>query len=123
VACDLMSISPKLSNSTPPAERDPHWRRRHAQARHAPDVIRRLTAEYDYQLKFVVDDVEDCREVQSYLDEFPEIDRRRVMLMPQAIDMETLTQKTLWLDPYCRLHGFHLCRRRQIEWFGAARGK
>ena len=55
VACDLMSISPKLSNSTPSPQRDPHWSRRHALARHAPEVIRRLTAEYDYQLKFVID--------------------------------------------------------------------
>ena len=42
VACDLMSISPKLSNSTPSPERDPRWARRHDLNRHAPEVIRRL---------------------------------------------------------------------------------
>ena len=30
VACDLMSISPKLSNSTPSAAQAGRWRRRHA---------------------------------------------------------------------------------------------
>ena len=36
VACDLMSISPKLSNSTPSPEHEPHWHRIHAVHRHAP---------------------------------------------------------------------------------------
>ena len=122
VACDLMSISPKLSNSTPPPELDPHWTWRHTLGRHAPDVIRRLTAEHDYQLKFVVDDTEDCREVETYFDEFPEIDRNRVMLMPQGVDAGALAEKAAWLVPYCAEHGFQFCPRRQIEWFGAVRG-
>ena len=42
VACDLMSISPKLSNSTPPPRASRRWRRRHERPRHVPDVIRRL---------------------------------------------------------------------------------
>ena len=44
VACDLMSISPKLGNSTPSVARDPRWSRRHERVRHAPDVIRSLIA-------------------------------------------------------------------------------
>src|SRR4029077_17421792 len=51
VECDLMSISPKLSNSTPSTDRDPRWNRRHEQSRHVPEVMRRLLAEYPYQLK------------------------------------------------------------------------
>ena len=122
VECDLMSISPKLSNSTPPPELDPQWTWRHTLGRHAPDVIRRLTAEYDHQLKFVIDCLEDCREVEQYLEEFPEIDRSRVMLMPQGIDAEVLAEKADWLAPYCTELGFQFCPRRQIEWFGAERG-
>ena len=123
VACDLMSISPKLSNSTPPPEQDPQWTWRHTLQRHAPEVIRRLTAEYDYQLKFVIDRPEDCREVETYLAEFPEIQRSRVMLMPQGVDADVLAEKAAWLAPYCATHGFQFCPRRQIEWFGAAAGK
>jgi len=122
VACDLMSISPKLSNSTPPPELDPHWTWRHTLNRHAPEVIRRLLAEYDCQLKFVVDCPDDCREVEEYLAEFPEVERRRVMLMPQGVEAEVLTEKAVWLEPYCADHGFTFCPRRQIEWFGAQRG-
>jgi 7-carboxy-7-deazaguanine synthase len=134
VTCDLMSISPKLSNSTPPwdrlptcpaesSERDARWAERHEQHRHAPEVIRRLTAEYDCQLKFVVDCPDDCREVERYLAEFPEIERSRVMLMPQGTQCDVLTEKAAWLAPYCAAHGLSFCPRRQIEWFGAQRGR
>ena len=122
VECDLMSISPKLSNSTPPAERDPRWRRRHEQSRHAPEVIRRLLGEYEYQLKFVVDSPSDCDDVERYLEEFPEVDRRRVLLMPQGTDLKSLEARREWLEPLCRERGLRYCPRRHIEWYGHTRG-
>jgi len=92
VACDLMSISPKLSNSTPWAE-DSTWAVRHERRRHAPDVIRRLVAEFAYQLKFVIATPADCDEVDRYLAALPEIDRGRVMLMPMGTEPEELAEK------------------------------
>ena len=59
VACDLMSISPKLSNSTPEGV----FRAQHERLRLQPDVLRRLMAEYDYQLKFVIAREDDIGEV------------------------------------------------------------
>lgn len=123
VACDLMSISPKLSNSGPLPQEESGWAERHARRRHAPEVIRRLLAEYDCQVKFVVDCPEDCREVEAYLGDFPEVEPHRVMLMPQGTDVVTLAQKTPWLTECCAAHGWTLCPRRQIEWFGGARGR
>ena len=123
VACDLMSISPKLSNSTPRAERDARWAQHHATHRYAPNVICRLIAEYDCQLKFVIDCPADCDEVLAYLTALPEIERSRVMLMPQGVDAESLVQKTLWIEPFCVAHGLTFCPRRQIEWFGSERGR
>ena len=122
VSCDLMSISPKLANSTPPPDRDARWSRRHERTRHAPEVVRRLLAEYEYQLKFVIDTREDCREVERYIAAFPEIRRERVLLMPQGTDYQELARKTTWLDPYCREHDFGFCPRKQIEWFGLVPG-
>jgi 7-carboxy-7-deazaguanine synthase len=123
VVCDLMSISPKLSNSTPPPDGDPRWTWRHELNRHAPEVIGRLTAEYDYQMKFVVDKPGDCREIDSYLAALPEIDRGRVMLMPQGVDPAELAEKNQWIESYCVAHGYVFCPRRHIEWFGSTRGK
>ena len=122
VACDLMSISPKLSNSTPPPDRDAQWTWRHTLHRHAPEVIRRLVAQYDCQLKFVIDRPEDFDEVETYLADFPEIRRDQVLLMPQGVEAEALAEKAVWLVPYCDEQGYGFCPRRQVEWFGAQRG-
>ena len=122
VVCDLMSISPKLSNSRPSAESHPDWAARHETRRHCADVIRRLVADYDYQVKFVVDRPEDFAEIEAYLTEFPEIDRGRAMLMPQGTDRRELAERAEWIRPYCEQHGLQYCARRQVEWFGQRRG-
>ncbi len=119
--CDLMSVSPKLSNSTPTGQATPKWRLRHDHTRHVPDVIRRLIREHTYQFKFIVDDQNDCEEVLQYLEEFPEIDRGRVMLMPLGTDAQQLSRIGEWLQPYCVEHSFQFCPRRQIEWYGLTR--
>jgi 7-carboxy-7-deazaguanine synthase len=122
VACDLMSISPKLANSTPALETAGRWRHRHDQARRAPGVIERLTADFSYQVKFVIDRRDDCEDVEQYLAAAPGIRRERVLLMPQGVDAEALDQRRRWLEPYCREAGLGFCPRRQIEWFGPVRG-
>src|SRR5579863_6255219 len=61
VQCDLMSISPKLSNSTPEGE----WAKQHDRIRIRIDVIQRLMDLCDYQLKFVVSQPEDLDEIRD----------------------------------------------------------
>jgi len=46
VSCDLMSISPKLKNSTPTGS----WAERHERLRIQPGVLGELMARYEYQL-------------------------------------------------------------------------
>jgi len=122
VSCDLMSISPKLSNSTPSEQLAGKWSRRHERSRHVPQVIRRLIAQYAYQFKFVVESPSDCDEVEDYLRAIPDIDRARVLLMPQGIDADRLDEQAAWLEPYCLAAGLGYCPRKQIEWFGPVRG-
>ncbi len=122
VECDLMSISPKFASSAPDAKAEPRWHRRHERERHRPGVIRRLIADYEYQLKFVVDSRDDLDEVQKYVTEFPEINRERVLLMPQGTAHESLEERAEWLKPFCEAEGFVFCPRKQIEWFGPVRG-
>ena len=97
VACDLMSISPKLSNSTPPPEWDPQWTWRHTLNRHAPEVIRRLTAEYDCQLKFVIDSPADCRS-RAYQRSSPRSSRAGSCSCPRA-STPTDWRRKPWLAP------------------------
>ncbi len=121
LACDLMSISPKTRNSLPDAATHPQWHQRHEETRFAPDVIRRMIDQYDYQIKFVVVARSDIAEILEWLASFPEIDPARVYLMPEGITTERLNKTTQWLQPECRDQGFQFCPRRQIEWFGNAR--
>lgn len=122
VECDLVSISPKLSNSTPDPTRAGVWHGRHESSRHRPDAIRALVSRYPYQLKFVVDQPSDGQEVLDYLKEFPEIEHERVLLMPQGISQDDLAEKEPWIQTFGELHGFKLCRRMHIVWFGNQRG-
>ncbi|MEW4452594.1 7-carboxy-7-deazaguanine synthase QueE [Bremerella sp. JC817] len=120
--CDLMSISPKLSNSAPNPDEHPRWHRRHEQTRDQIDVVRRLLDEFPYQLKFVIDRQPDCDEVLAYLDRLPQLDRSRVFVMPQGIEQQQLETIGVWLQPWAEEHQLQLCQRKQIEWFGFARG-
>lgn len=123
VACDLMSISPKLAGSTPSAAEHSYWNRRHARERHRPRVIRRLLAEHPtYQLKFVIDAPSDLDDVDQWLARFPGVSRDRVLLMPQGTDLAQLEARSAWLRPYCESHGLVFCPRKHIEWFGLVRG-
>lgn len=120
--CDLMSISPKMAGSGPRPDQDQRWTLRHERTRFAPDVIRQLAREYTYQVKFVIDSPADCDEVETWLGEFPEIDRSRVLLMPQGTDAASLAERSMWLAPYCEKQRLTFCPRRHIEWFGFTRG-
>ncbi len=120
--CDLMSISPKLSSSGPDPERHAHWARRHERQRFQPEVLSRLMAEYDYQLKFVVDRVADVAEVDAMIATLAGVTADRVLLMPQGRTMDEMASRSLWLAELCHERGWALCPRRQLEWFGPVRG-
>ena len=119
---DLMSISPKLANSTPSVDRSATWSKRHEELRHRPVVIRSLIAESRYQLKFVIDVPSDVAQVEEWLAEFPEIERGRVWLMPQATTREELSARTDWIEASAAKNGFQFTSRLHIEQFGNARG-
>lgn len=122
VECDLMSISPKLANSTPSTELDAKWHDRHERSRHVPEVMRQLIDEYAYQVKFVIDQPADCDEIEQYLKDLSTINLDRVMLMPQGTDSAQLEKIGRWLREYCSDHNYNFCPRRHIELFGSARG-
>jgi 7-carboxy-7-deazaguanine synthase len=73
-------------------------------------------------VKFVVDTPADLRSVDQYLAEIPEIQRDRVLLMPQGTEQDQLEERAIWLRPYCNELGLVFCPRKQIEWFGPVRG-
>jgi 7-carboxy-7-deazaguanine synthase len=120
VHADLMSISPKRVNSTPVG--NAMWASRHEERRDCPDIVGRMTRDYRYQLKYVVDQPEDVDDVDRHVREIGGIAPSRVFLMPQGIDAEELRQKTEWLRPAAEERGYCVSPRLHIELFGNRRG-
>ena len=122
IPCDLASLSPKLSNSTPPPERDSAWTKKHEATRLQPEVISEWISKYDFQLKFVVSSESDLAEIKDLLSRLPPVPLHQILLMPEGIDVKTLATRSPWLVDICKREGFRFCPRLQIELFGHTRG-
>jgi 7-carboxy-7-deazaguanine synthase len=122
VACDLASISPKLGNSTPHDRDGGRWVETHERSRINIEVIRRFLAFPDYQLKFVIDRPEDRSEVDAIIARVGSVDPSNVLLMPQGVTHEDLTQRGRWIVELCKERGFRYCPRLQISLYGHVRG-
>lgn len=132
VSVDLMSISPKLANSTPhqphPAAREGDrvpgkFAAAHEAARLNPGAIRELIAcAEEHQLKFVVASEGDLEEIEALLPELGEIRPSDVLLMPEGTDGLTLRARTPWLGELCKRKGYRFCPRLHIELYGNTRG-
>ena len=146
--CDLMSISPKLSNSTPSIE---DRSQKHALSvaegteikslaptpvvgagspengrqkflRSDIDVLRKLIDNYNYQLKFVVDSEDDLVEIHQTIKQVGNVDLEKVMLMPQAATRNELLAKSPMVAELCKYTGFMLCNRLQVLLWNNERG-
>ena len=118
VACDLMSISPKLANSTPD---DARWGRQHERLRIQPGVLAELMARYEYQLKFVIARPGDLDEVRSLVGSLG-AERERVILMAEGTEVEQLRERGLWLAEICKQEGYRFSPRLHVDLWGARRG-
>ena len=117
VACDLMSISPKLSNSTPQGP----WAAQHDRLRIQTDVLLALMGRYDYQLKFVIEKPEDVEEARALLASL-HADPRRVILMPEGTDPVLLRERSVWLAEICKEEAFRFSPRLHVDLYGNRRG-
>ena len=122
IACDLASISPKLANSTPWRREAGRWAESHEALRVNIDVIRKLMALCEYQLKFVVQEAADVDEIDGLLARIGDHDSSSVLLMPQGTTVQELADCARWLVPLCGQRGFRYCPRLHIELFGHTRG-
>jgi 7-carboxy-7-deazaguanine synthase len=118
VACDLMSISPKLANSTPD---DPRWSGQHERLRIQPAVLAELMARYEYQLKFVIERPDDLDEVRALVARL-RADRERVILMAEGTDSQRLRERGVWLAEVCKEEGFRFSPRLHVDLWGNRRG-
>ena len=121
VRCDLMSISPKLANSTPHEREGGRWAAQHERLRYQPEILKRLMARYPYQLKFVIADPGDLAEVNAMVEEIGS-GKSHVLLMPEGTDSAALAERGRWLAEICKQHGYRFSPRLHIHLWGNRRG-
>ena len=121
VVCDLMSLSPKLANSTPHEKDEGRWAAQHERLRYQPDVLRRFLASYPYQLKFVVSNEADLAEVERIVAD-TRADRDRVLLMPEGTTPQAIAAASLWIVEACKRTGFRYSPRLHVHIWGDKRG-
>lgn len=123
--CDLMSISPKLSNSTPRNDpRDPGgaWTQRHEERRLNYDALGALIQSYaERQLKFVVRTPADLPEIQDLLSRLPPVPPGDVLLMPEGTSTPA-PGSTQWVVDACLRNAWRYAHRLHVELFGHRRG-
>lgn len=121
VYCDLLSVSPKLANSTPrddPRDPDGVWAGRHEERRLSFDALRGLLADHaDRQIKFVVASPADLAEIEGVLARLPEVAPQDVLLMPEGVTRPDPVGLG-WLVEACVSRGWRYCHRLHIELFG-----
>lgn len=111
LACDLMSISPKLSNANS------------GYSSTDPLTIASLAAAYDYQFKFVVESERDIASIQEMLEALGNIDRHRVMLMPQARTRAELIARGPIIAELCLRMGYAFSPRLHVMLWDNEKGK
>ena len=117
--CDLLSVSPKTSNSDPQGE----WRNRHRRRRRKFDPLRRLLGRFpEHQLKFVIQDGDDLPEILELLQDLGGVASERVVLMPEGRSVQELAGRSAEVASLCIEHGFRYTPRLQVDLFGGGRG-
>ena len=124
IQCDLASISPKLSDSTPEkGEISEEWIERHDSTRIDYNILNEWIDSYEFQLKFVVSKREEINEVKSIIDKIEsDILPEKVLLMPEGTDSETIHSRYDMLVNLCKENGFRMCNRLHLDLFGNTRG-
>jgi 7-carboxy-7-deazaguanine synthase len=129
IACDLLSLSPKLRASGPqtarkslPTGSSESWATRHEQRRMPIPTMRHLISRAPAtQVKFVVDSPDEFDEILTVLADL-QVPASDVWIMPQGVTNAQLDAAATWLRPWAVEAGFHYCDRMQIRWYGNRRG-
>lgn len=129
ISFDLLSLSPKLANSTPAGDpRDPSgaWAARHESRRIDRGVLRALVERARepgraVQAKFVVARPADLPEIEELVGSIGTLRPDEVLLMPEGTSVPRPGDVS-WVVSACVERGWRYCHRLHIELFGDTRG-
>ena len=124
IACDLASLSPKLSTSTPrTGEIEQSWIERHEQTRLRPEVLRAWLKAGNYQLKFVCTHPSDLIEIDALIESIGiPVPAAKILLMPEGTDDAHIAARQSELVSLCTKRGNRYCDRLHIRLFGNTKG-
>jgi 7-carboxy-7-deazaguanine synthase len=86
------------------------------------EVMGKFLEGYDYQLKFVVNQRDDFKEIRAILNKTGNVDPARILVMAQGKTRPELKAKASWIVELCKKHGYGFTPRLHIELFGNRRG-
>jgi 7-carboxy-7-deazaguanine synthase len=121
---DLASISPKLENSIPTAEKAPtgngEWAAKHDARRIDVEVLAQLTDAYDTQLKFVVTGPKDMAEINDIVSRIraaagSDVPDAAVLLMPEGTTREQLQARRDRVADLAMDHGYRYTPRLHVN--------
>ncbi len=117
--CDLLSLSPKTSNSDP----EGRFRDRHRRLRSDLAPLRALLRRFpDHQVKLVVRGGDDLPDLDSLLGQLPEIRPGRVLLMAEGRTAAEVAARAPEVAALCLARGFRYTPRLHLDLFGGGRG-
>ena len=129
---DLASVSPKLTNSSPTAERDPagdgEWADRHDDRRIDVEAISSLLEAHPFQLKFVVTGRADLEEVERLLERIRAatavtVADTDVLLMPEGATRERLAETRTEVAELAAERGYRYTPRLHVDLWNDAPGR
>ncbi len=110
IRIDQYNVSPKLAHSGNAAE-----------LALIPERLRNYSLDERAFFKFVVASPNDVAEVAELVRDHA-LPKKRVFVMPEGTDSETLRTREKWLTQSCLEHGFRMSDRLHIHLFGDTRG-
>ena len=122
VACDLLSMSPKLTNSTPWKKANGKFAKMHDARRLNFPVMQNFIDHFDCQLKFVVDQPADFDELRDVLAQLNQVDPSKVLIMAQGKTALQIHSKAQWIVKTCKNYGYGYTPRLHIDLYGNRRG-
>ena len=124
IACDRVSLSPKLLNSAPSGAEHGPWRKRHEATRWQPEVIRAwLDGGYAYEFRWVICQPQDVDEVDTMMASLGrDVPAHKVLLMPEGTTPGAVRGRAAWLGDLCKERGYRYAARLQVDLPGNRRG-
>ena len=125
LAADLISMSPKLLNSVPDYT-NPEQFKIYNERRLNIKAIKFYMKNFDYQVKFVVEDESDSMEVEkiiSELREVPTYDEEKILMMPLSSSRRELFKVQKRIAELCIKKGYRYGNRLHLQIWGKCSGR